>query len=329
MNYNVELLRALAPGEPVSGEALGRALGTSRAAVWKAVHRLAGLGLEIEALHGRGYRLDRPLTLLDADAIRRALPAAVAARIGALEVLAETDSTNARVLEADLPVGRLAVCLAEYQSAGRGRRGRRWLAPPGSGICLSVGGRLPAAPSDYAALPPAVGVASAAALEALGATGIGLKWPNDLLLDGGKLGGILIELRGEAQGPATIAVGLGLNVRLGTAARAEVLAAGGLPPAELAAGMPAVPDRNRLAAALVAAIAGCLDRAPAGLADDVLAAWRERDALWGRAVRIDDAGAPLRGVARGIDPSGALLLDAADGTRRRITAGEVSLRPVE
>jgi BirA family transcriptional regulator, biotin operon repressor / biotin---[acetyl-CoA-carboxylase] ligase len=329
VSYNVELLRALAPGDPVSGEALGRVLGTSRAAVWKAVRRLAGLGLDIESLHGRGYRLDQPLTLLDADVIMRALPAAVAARVGILEVLAETDSTNARVLAADLPVGKLAVCLAEYQSAGRGRRGRRWLAPPASGICLSVGGRLPAAPSDYAALPPAVGVASAATLEALGATRIGLKWPNDLLLDGGKLGGILIELRGEAQGPATIAVGLGLNVRLGAAARAEIRAAGGLPPAELAAAMAAAPDRNLLAAALVAAIAGCLDRAPAGLGDAVLAEWRQRDALWGRAVRIDDAGAPLSGLARGIDPSGALLLDTADGTRRRVTAGEVSLRPAE
>jgi BirA family biotin operon repressor/biotin-[acetyl-CoA-carboxylase] ligase len=328
VSYNVELLRALALGEPVSGEALGRVLGTSRAAVWKAVRRLAGLGLDIESLHGRGYRLDQPLTLLDADVIMRALPAAVAARVGTLVVLAETDSTNARVLAADLPVGKLTVCLAEYQSAGRGRRGRRWLAPPASGICLSVGGRLPAAPSDYAALPPAVGVATAGTLEALGATGIGLKWPNDLLLDGGKLGGILIELRGEAQGPATIAVGLGLNVRLGAAARAEIRAAGGLPPAELAAAMATAPDRNELAAVLVAAIAGCLDRAPGGLGDAVLAEWRQRDALWGRAVRIDDAGAPLSGLARGIDPSGALLLDLPDGTRRRVTAGEVSLRPV-
>jgi BirA family transcriptional regulator, biotin operon repressor / biotin---[acetyl-CoA-carboxylase] ligase len=328
MSYNSALLRALAPGQAVSGEALGRELGISRAAVWKAVRRLVALGLEIEALPGRGYRLPQPISLLDAAVIRAALPAEISARVGVLEVLADTDSTNARVLAAERPVGELVVCLAEYQSAGRGRRGRHWLSPPGAGVCLSVGGRLPAAPSDYAALPTAVGVASAAALEALGVPGIGLKWPNDLLLDGGKLGGILIELRGESQGPATLSVGLGLNMWLGPGARAEIARSGGLPPADLAgwAG-DALPERNTVAVALIAAIAGCLERAPEGLSDAVLSGWRQRDCLWGRAVRVEDAGAGRVGIARGLDPSGALLLETADGARQRVTAGEVTLRP--
>ncbi len=328
MSYNAALLRALAPGRPVSGEVLGRELGISRAGVWKAVHRLTALGVDVTGLPGRGYCLGQPLNLLDADAIRQALPAEVAARLGALEVLAETDSTNARVLAADRPVGELVACLAEYQSAGRGRRGRRWLTPPAGGICLSVGGRLPAAPSDYASLPTAVGVACAAALEGLGVTGIGLKWPNDLLLDGGKLGGILIELRGEAQGPATIAVGLGLNVRLGTAARAAIVAAGGLPPADLASRGPP-PDRNVLAGGLISAIAACTAAAPAGLSAAVLAGWRQRDALRDCAVRIETAGPGRTGIARGLDGSGALLLEGADGVRHRITAGEVTLRAAE
>lgn len=327
MNYSAALLRALAPGAPVSGEALGRELGVSRAAVWKAARRLVELGVPIEALPGRGYRLEQPLVLLDGDAVRRALPAGVARRIGLLEVLPETDSTNARVLAAERPVGELVAYLAEYQSAGRGRRGRRWLAPPGSGICLSVGGRLPAAPSDYASLPTAVGVACAAALEGLGVQGIGLKWPNDLLLDGHKLGGILIELRGESQGPAVVAVGIGLNVRLGAAARSGIAAAGGLPAADLGCLANATPvDRNALAAALAAAITGCLERAPAGLSDAVLDGWRQRDVLRGRAVRIEDAGADRVGIALGLDRSGALLLEVADGARQRVTAGEVSLR---
>jgi BirA family transcriptional regulator, biotin operon repressor / biotin---[acetyl-CoA-carboxylase] ligase len=330
MSYNAALLRALAPGRAVSGEALGRELGISRTAVWKGVRRLAALGLEIEALPGRGYRLAQPISLLDAAAIRAALPAEVAARVGVMEVLVDTDSTNARTLAAERPVGELVVCLAEHQSAGRGRRGRRWLSPPGTGICLSVGGRLPAAPSDYAALPTAVGVASALALEGLGVPGIALKWPNDLLLDGCKLGGILIELRGESQGPATIAVGLGLNVRLGPAARAAIATAGGLPPADLAsAAGDAMLERNAVAAALIAAIAGCLERAPAGLSDAVLSGWRQRDFLWGRQVRIEDAAGGRSGIARGLDPSGALLLEDAGGARHRVTAGEVTLRAIE
>jgi BirA family transcriptional regulator, biotin operon repressor / biotin---[acetyl-CoA-carboxylase] ligase len=327
VTYNAALLRALASGRAVSGAALGRELGVSRAAVWKAVRRLVDLGLDIEALPGRGYRLARPLTLLDRDGVQAALPAGIAARLGVLEVLAETDSTNARVLAAERPVGELVACLAEYQSAGRGRRGRQWLSPPGAGICLSVGGRVPAAPSDYASLPTAVGVACADALEGLGVRGIRLKWPNDLLLDAAKLGGILIELRGESQGPATVAVGIGLNVGLGAAARASILDSGGLPPADLAdlSGVGPV-ARNALAAGLLAAIAGCLERAPAGLGDAVLRGWRQRDFLRDRAVRIEDGGGGQRGIARGIDRSGALLLEDAEGVCRRVTAGEVTLR---
>jgi BirA family transcriptional regulator, biotin operon repressor / biotin---[acetyl-CoA-carboxylase] ligase len=324
--YNHALLAALAPGEPVSGEALGRALGTSRAAIWKAVHRLAALGVGIEALPGRGYRLAAPLSLLDPSAIRRALPAATAGRLAALEVLPETDSTNQRVLVADRPVGALVACLAEYQSAGRGRRGRAWVAPPGAGICLSVGGRLAASPSEFAGLPVAVGVACARALEALGIAGVILKWPNDLLLGGAKLGGILIELRGEADGPVTLAVGVGLNVRLDPAARAAIEAVGGLPAADLAEAGGVPLERNRVAAALLEAVARCLARPDARLAEDVLAGWRERDALYGRAVRIEGAGAARHGVARGLDDSGALLLELADGTCQRVTAGEAQLR---
>jgi BirA family transcriptional regulator, biotin operon repressor / biotin---[acetyl-CoA-carboxylase] ligase len=329
VSYSEPLLRALASGKPVSGEALGRALGISRAAVWKAVRRLVALGMEIEALPGRGYRLASALCLLDGDAIRHRLPPSVAARIGLLEVLVDTDSTNARVLAADRPIGELVVCLAEHHSAGLPRRGRRWLAPPGGGICLSVGGRLPAAPADFAALPTAVGVACAEALEALGVPDIGLKWPNDLLLGGRKLGGILIELRGESQGPATIAVGIGLNVRLGAAARAAILADGGLPPADLSAdpARPA-PDRNALAAALIAAIVLCLERVPGELGAAARLGWEQRDALRGRLVRIEDAGSGLTGIARGLDPSGALLLEGPDGVRHRVTAGEVTVRPV-
>lgn len=325
MNFNAALLQALAPGHPVSGEALGRALGVSRAAVWKAVRRLVALGVPVQAKPGQGYCLPAPLELLDATAIRAALPPATRARVGVLEVLAETDSTNARVLAGEAPLGALVACLAEYQSAGRGRRGRSWLAPPGSGICLSVGGRMAVAPADFAALPTAVGVACATALESLGVANVRLKWPNDLLLDGAKLGGVLIELRGEAQGPVTLAVGLGLNVRLDAGTRAAIVAGGGLPPADLAAAAPGI-GRNTIAAALVEAIAACILQAPAGLSDAVLADWAARDAMNDRAVCVSAGGTERVGVARGIDRSGALWLEVADGSRQRITAGEVTLR---
>ena len=327
MSFNPALLRALAPGEPVSGAALGRMLGTSRTAVWKGIQRLVELGLEVDAKPGRGYRLAAPLELLDAARLRHALPARVSARLASLEVLAETDSTNSRVLAADAPPGALVACLAEHQSAGRGRHGRIWLAAPGGAVCLSVGGRVPAGPADFAGLPPAVGLACAEALERLGVPGLQLKWPNDLLLGEAKLGGILIELRGEAQGPATVAVGIGLNVRLGARMRAAIAAAGGLPPAALADAVPRI-GRNDVAAALLAAVIETLGRTPGTLGEVALAAWAQRDALRDRAVRLETPGQAATGIARGIDATGALLLETADGALRRVTAGEVTLRPV-
>ncbi|NHA14257.1 biotin--[acetyl-CoA-carboxylase] ligase [Thioalkalivibrio sp. XN279] len=326
MSFNMALLRALAPGDPVSGTALGRALGTSRTAIWKGIQRLVDLGLEVEAKPGLGYRLAAPLELLDAARLRRALPAAASARLARLEVLAETDSTNSRVLFSDAAPGVLVACLAEHQSAGRGRHGRAWLAAPGRGVCLSVGGRMPASPADFAGLPPAVGLACAEALERLGVPGVRLKWPNDLLLGDAKLGGILIELRGEAQGPATVAVGIGLNLHVGAPMRAAIGAAGGLPPAALADAAPDV-GRNEVAAALLAAVVETLAQMPGGLGEEALAAWVRRDALRDRAVRLETPGRAETGIARGIDATGALLLETADGTLRRVTAGEVTLRP--
>ena len=325
MSFNLALLQALAPGTPVSGAALGRALGISRTAIWKGVQRLVELGLEIEAKPGVGYRLSAPLELLDAERLRQALPADAGARLAGLEVLAETDSTNSRVLAAEAPPGALVACLAEYQTAGRGRRGRSWLAAPGQAVCLSVGGGMPAGPADFAGLPPAVGLACAEALERQGVPGVRLKWPNDLLLGDGKLGGILIELRGEAQGPATVAVGIGVNLRSSAALRAEIGAAGGLPSAALADVVPQV-GRNAVAGALLAAIVATLSRVPGMLDGAALAAWNRRDALRDRAVRLETPGRSDSGIARGIDASGALLLEGADGRMRRVTAGEVTLR---
>src|SRR5215471_14421885 len=209
------LLRALADGEAHSGADLAREFAVTRAAVWKTMPKLASWGLEVSAVPGVGYRLARPIDLLDARALRRALGASTAARVARLEVLWEIDSTNRYLLASPPPqVGRLAVCVAEYQSAGRGRRGRRWRAPLGAGLCLSVSWQFAAAPRDLAALTLAVGVVARRALAEVAQVDIALKWPNDLALDERKLGGILIELSAEAQGRCHVVAGIGINVAL-------------------------------------------------------------------------------------------------------------------
>ncbi|HUQ52058.1 MAG TPA: biotin--[acetyl-CoA-carboxylase] ligase, partial [Gammaproteobacteria bacterium] len=208
------LLHALADGRTHSGEELARAFGITRAAVWKQVGKLADWGLTVEAAPGAGYRLPRRLDLLDSDALRAALTPEVAARVAKLEVFTELGSTNRHLLATPPRAGELDVCIAEYQTAGRGRRGRRWSVPLGGGICLSVGWQFADMPADLAALTLAVGVVARRVLQRVAGLEIELKWPNDLVFDDRKLGGILLELAGEAQGGAHVVAGIGLNVAL-------------------------------------------------------------------------------------------------------------------
>jgi BirA family biotin operon repressor/biotin-[acetyl-CoA-carboxylase] ligase len=262
--------------------------------------------------------------LLDAATIRGALPEWPRERLRRLEVHGELDSTSNRLLAVtDLPPGRFDACLAEFQSAGRGRRGRRWLAPRASGLCLSVNWTFGEPPSALGALSLAAGVAVLRALGRLGAAGLALKWPNDIVHEGRKLGGVLIDLRGEAAGPAYVVVGVGINVRL-PAATLAALAAEGTGATDLAA-LGTRCSRNELAAAVITELARMLEefgaRGIAAFADE----WRAADALANRRVRVLQGGEVLEGLARGVDADGALLVEAPGG-ERRVLSGEVSVR---
>jgi BirA family biotin operon repressor/biotin-[acetyl-CoA-carboxylase] ligase len=327
MGGRIELLRLLADGALHSGEDLAAALAVSRAAVWKRLQQLEEWGIVCEALAGRGYRLEAPIDLLDAADIRAALPADAAGRLRSLDVHESLDSTSDRLLAVDdLPPGRFDACLAEYQSAGRGRRGRRWIAPFASGLCLSLNWNYREAPAAPGALSLAAGVAALRALRRLGVTGLALKWPNDIVKDDRKLGGILIDLRSEAAGPAYAVVGIGINVRLPASARGR-LAAEGVDALDLAA-FGAPPPRNALAATLIAELAAALAEFGARGLAAFSGEWREADALAGRAVAVLHGGRTLEGRACGVDGDGALLLEV-EGLPRRIVSGEVSVRPVQ
>ncbi|ROR34975.1 bifunctional biotin--[acetyl-CoA-carboxylase] ligase/biotin operon repressor BirA [Inmirania thermothiophila] len=321
MDTRWALLRRLADGEVHSGEALGRALGVSRAAVWKAVRGLADLGLEVEAVAGRGYRLAAPLELLDAGRITAALGPEARRRLARLEVLPEVDSTSRRLLAAareGAPSG--TVCLAERQTAGRGRRGRSWCSPFAASLCLSVLWRCDEGPGRLGGLSLAVGAAVAGALRAAAPVAVGLKWPNDLIAGGRKLGGILVELQGEAQGPTAVVVGIGINVRMPDGAGEAI----DQPWTDLAR-EGAAPPRNALAAAVLDAVLPLLARFPGEGLAPWRPAWERLDALRGRRVVVHTADGPVQGVAEGVEADGALRLRTAAGLRR-FHSGEVSLR---
>ncbi|MFC4726782.1 biotin--[acetyl-CoA-carboxylase] ligase [Coralloluteibacterium thermophilus] len=321
------LLARLLAG-PVSGGALAAELGVTRAAVWKRVEALRAGGVEIDARPGVGYAAPSALAalgLLDAETIAGALPPAVRRSLARLEVAWSVDSTNSVLLRRPAPAAT-EVLFAERQTAGRGRRGRAWASPLGASLYLSLQRRFEAPLVRLGGLSLAVGVAVAQALHALGLAQVGLKWPNDLVVEREgvlhKLGGILIEFGGEAGGPVRAVVGIGINMRL----PAVVAAAIDQPWCDVAglAGQD-LPARNTVAAALVARLVPMLEAFDAEGLAPLQDAFAALDVLRGRTVRIVAGSQVHEGQALGIAPDGGLRVRHAD--RERVWhAGEVSLR---
>jgi BirA family transcriptional regulator, biotin operon repressor / biotin---[acetyl-CoA-carboxylase] ligase len=312
-------------GEYRSGEALAADLAVTRAAIWKAVEQLRELGVALEATPNRGYRLKPGISALETTRIQERLSPANRARIESLDIEWSLESTNTRLLDAFPPAAqRATVLLAEHQWGGRGRRGRSWIAPPGGALALSVAWQFAEMPADLSAIALVVGLATRAALADQGVHDVRLKWPNDLVTGNGKLGGILIELRAESGGPAHVVIGIGINVTLDEAARAAVLASGNTAD-DISAHVHPAPDRNRLVAALLDRLLPMLEEFPRQGFAPHLAAWHAADALANQEVRIENAGATSRGIARGVDVHGALLVESPAGVQRFIS-GEVSVR---
>ncbi len=312
------LLDRLADGEWHSGEQLAAECGITRAALAKRIERLKDWQLVVEARQGLGYRLPTVIERLDQARLQSA--AGVGARV---RVAAITDSTNTQLLNAPAAHDP-QVLFAEYQNAGRGRRGRDWLSPFGAQLAFSIAWSFESMPPRLTALPLAVGIVCARVLHDHGAHSARVKWPNDLVADGRKLAGILIEHRGEGGGGCRVVVGVGINLALQAAQTASVVQ----PWTNLGDLLPPgaqPPSRNALAAALLRELLMLLsDYASTGFAP-YAAEWDRYDATRDRAVRVILGERELQGVAHGIDEDGALIVDAG-GTRHRLHSGEVSLR---
>jgi BirA family biotin operon repressor/biotin-[acetyl-CoA-carboxylase] ligase len=315
-----ELLSLLADGRFHSGDMVGKAAGVSRAAVWKLVEQLRGLGLPIEAVKGRGYRLPQPVELLDAAAIVAELAWAYPRQLP-VELVFQCGSTNRLLLERARAGAASQALTTEIQTAGRGRWGRTWIAPFGSAVCLSVLWRFPVLPQGLAGLSLAVAVAIGELLRAERVP-VELKWPNDLLLQGRKLGGILVEVVGEVEGPCAVVIGLGLNLTSLDA----IEAATEQPVAVLEEALgERARARNYLIARLVAAIARACERfATEGFAP-YAKLWQQYDAFAGTPVVLMLPNEEVRGIARGVDERGALLLER-DGRVEARFSGDLRLR---
>lgn len=321
------LLQRLAAG-PVSGDALARESGLTRAAVWKRIEALREAGVAVDAQAGRGYALAAPVDLLDAATIRAALPPPVAAGLADLDVAWSLDSTNSELLRRPSVGHGAQVLFAERQTGGRGRRGRSWASPLAANLYLSVARAFDGGLARLGGLSLVAGVAVADALQALGILEARLKWPNDVVVAEGvtlrKLGGILVEGGGEHAGPARAVVGIGLNVRM----PAQAAAAIDQPWIDLATLHAQLPSRSTLAATLLAHLLPALaqfDRE--GLAP-FLPRHAAHDVLAGESVRVLAGDGEHAGLALGLAADGALRVRLASG-ERDFHAGEVSLRRSE
>ena len=320
----LSLVDALSAGEWCSGEALAAEAGVTRAALAKRMDHLREWGLFIQTQAGRGYRLAYPIERLDADGLRQAIEPVTASCLRNLKVLTHTDSTNQRLLESDASCDPQVV-FAERQTAGRGRRGRSWCSPFASNLYFSLGWTFPSWPPQLGTASLVVGIACARALQGRGLHAVRLKWPNDLRVGAAKLGGILIEQRGEAGGPCRLVIGIGINCAMQPeqgqsldqpwTTVAEVLQRQGQPPL----------SRGVLAACLLDALVAALTKFESCGFQPFLQDWNRLDAAADQPVRVLGVEPPITGIARGIDANGALIVEA-DGRRHHLHAGEVSLR---
>lgn len=318
------LLPLLASGEFCSGQDLADALGVSRTAVWKQVSKLAReTGLDIESVKGRGYRIAGGVDLLDEDKVRSGLDAAAAGLLTRLQILESVDSTNAEVIrQIEQQAGAGLVCTAEQQTAGRGRRGRQWVSPFAGNLYLSLLWEFSQGAAALEGLSLAVGVAVADALDKCGVPAVQLKWPNDVLHGDAKLGGVLLEMTGDAAGACQVVVGIGLNVSMPGASASVIDQAW----TDLDAIAPdGHPGRNALLAALLNELLPLLARFEQQGFSHWQQRWQALDAYRDRAVVLDTGGQQLAGIARGVDARGALQLETASG-RQSLYGGEISLR---
>jgi BirA family transcriptional regulator, biotin operon repressor / biotin---[acetyl-CoA-carboxylase] ligase len=323
MQMRRDVLAILSDGQLHSGEALGLALGVSRMAIWKHIRALRDCGVPLEVVRARGYRLQAAVELLDAGAIQNGLGTAARARLPSVDTFLEIDSTNTWLRQRALdgaPSG--SVCLAEMQSAGRGRRNRHWVSPFAASLYLSLLWRSSAAAAELGGFSLAAGVAIVRSLRTFGIDTAGLKWPNDVLIDGAKLAGILIDVIGEPTGPCSVIIGIGINVAMPETAAAEIDQ--NWIDLRRLTGREAV-SRNRLASDVLNHMTAALEEFERSGLQPFLEEWSRHDVIQGRQVSLRLPNEVIQGRVCGIDSGGALLVDTTSG-RRRFASGEVSLR---
>jgi len=319
-----KLLALLADGCFHSGTELSEQLDFSRSALWKQINALEELGVDVLAVNGKGYRLKTPLELFDNVLITEYLTSETRQRLSSLDIHDQIDSTNSTLvgLSRTKPESTAVVCLAEQQTAGRGRRGREWVSPFGSNIYCSVLWRFQEGPGSLSGLSLAIGVAVINALKSLGITEVGLKWPNDIYWQQKKLGGILVEISGETGGPCSAVIGLGLNLYLSDH-EATSIEQDWADIRQILGGTQEI-SRNQLQAVLINEIFKVLSLYAEKSFSQYRDEWRQYDCMQGQLVDLFVGNKLVTGIVKGINDEGLLLLETEAGSVQCFASGEVS-----
>lgn len=311
------LISILSDGDFHSGEQLGERLGMSRAAINKHIQTLRDWGVDVFTVPGKGYSLPEPIQLLNEQLIRSQI------EYGSVAVLPVIDSTNQYLLDRINELQSGDACIAEYQQAGRGRRGRKWFSPFGANLYLSMYWRLEQGPAAAIGLSLVIGIVMAEVLHDLGATQVRVKWPNDLYLQDRKLSGILVELTGKTGDAAQIVIGAGINMAMRWVEE-DVVNQGWITLQEAGIAI----DRNALAVRLIKELRTSLQLFELEGLTPYLSRWEKLDNFINRQVKLIIGDREIVGISRGINAQGALMLEQ-NGEIKPWMGGEISLRSAE
>ena len=320
-NLTFPILHLLADGQFHSGEALAQQFKVTRATIWNAIKHAEVLGITIFSVRGRGYKLPQAVEFLDKNAVLSA--------IGEQQewfnviILDEVTSTNTYLMQ-QKNVAHATCVAAHIQTKGKGRRGRTWVSQLGASLTFSLVWRFQCGAAALSGLSLAVGVALMRTLLSLGVDQAQLKWPNDVLVEGKKLAGILIELQGDLDGPSTAVIGVGINLNLPKALIEAIDQA----TTDLNTVSGNSINQNILLGTLLKHIAEVLSQFErlgfVGLRNE----WVSYHAYHQQPVHmLLPNGTEVLGVVKNVADDGILLVETALGLQR-FSAGEISLRAV-
>lgn len=323
MNSRVnQLLNCLNDGEFHSGEALGSTLGVSRAAINQHINKLLELGVDIYSVHGKGYKLATPLELLDQQAICKA------AQVNDQNILVESvvtssnDSLRDLLTQGSLPAGYAVI--AEAQTQGRGRRGKRWFSPFGCNLYISFYWPIAEGINGAMGLSLVAGLSLVKALEQLGVSNAGVKWPNDVYIDNQKVAGILVELESNTDGSANSIIGIGLNLAMPESTGSQIDQRW----TDLRSQLSKPVSRNVISGCIYREVVAGLNEFDNNGLQWTRQQWPPYDVYFNKAVTLTMGQRSVIGICRGIDENGAVLLET-NGNTVRYFGGEISLRATD